>query len=187
MGNATVAGSARTRAESSNLGAAQLSRQHVGDGAEEIRPLDEVAVDDVVTSAPWRTFRWYGGQQHYSGTYWAATESDHVIYESRLELARLLFADFDVGVQRIAAQPFLLRCPVDGKERRHIPDYDWWPSRYGNSRWADPLLFGAAALLILAVVGVVWAVRTLYVIGADRRWSWWILSAPAVYSPPPPR
>ncbi|EKT78020.1 hypothetical protein WSS_A34687 [Rhodococcus opacus M213] len=46
-----------------------------------------------------------------------------MIYESRLELARLLFADFEMGVQRIAAQPFLSRCPVDGKERRHIPDY----------------------------------------------------------------
>ncbi|MFF9049518.1 transposase, partial [Streptomyces parvulus] len=116
MGNATVAGSAKPRAGSWNLGAAQLSRRHVGDGAEEIRPLDEVAVDDVVASTPWRTFRWYAGQQHYSGTYWAATESDHVIYESRLELARLLFADFDVGVQRIAAQPFLLSCSVGGKE-----------------------------------------------------------------------
>ncbi len=123
MGNATVAGSARTRAGSSNLGAAQLSRRHVVDGAEEIRPLAEVAVDDIVASAPWRTFRWHGGQQHYSGTYWAASESGLVIYESRLELARLIFADFDVEVQRIAAQPFLLRCPVDGKERRHIPDY----------------------------------------------------------------
>ncbi|MEZ5151197.1 MULTISPECIES: hypothetical protein [Rhodococcus] len=87
MGNATVAGSAKPRAGSSNLGTAQLSRRHVGDGAEEIRPLDEVAVDDVVASALWRTFRWYGGQQHYSGTYWTATESDHVIYESRLELS----------------------------------------------------------------------------------------------------
>lgn len=123
MGNATVVGSARTRAGSSNLGAPQLSRRHVVDGAEEIRPLAEVAVDDIVASAPWRTFRWHGGQQHYSGTYWTATESDHVIYESRLELARLIFADFDVEVQRIAAQPFLLRCLVDGKERRHIPDY----------------------------------------------------------------
>ena len=46
-----------------------------------------------------------------------------MIYESRLELARLLFADFEMGVQRIAAQPFLPRSPVDGKERRHIPDY----------------------------------------------------------------
>jgi hypothetical protein len=47
----------------------------------------------------------------------------HVIYESRLELARLLLADFDMGVSRIAAQPFLLKASVEGKVRRHIPDY----------------------------------------------------------------
>ena len=129
MGNATVVGAAKPRAGSSNLGAAQLARRHVGDGAEEIRPLDEVAVDDVVASVPWRTFRWYGGQQHYSGTYWAATESDHVIYESRLELARLLFVDFDVGVQRSRAAVFaeLLR-------RRHgTPTYSGLPA--ADKRW----------------------------------------------------
>ena len=58
--------------------------------------------------------------------------------------------------------------------------YDWWPSRYGRSSWADPLLFGAASLLTLAVVGLVWAIRTLYVVGEDRRWSWWTVPAPAV-------
>ena len=42
-------------------------------------------------------------------TYLSSTEHGHVIYESRLELTRLLFADFDVQVCRIAAQPFLLR------------------------------------------------------------------------------
>jgi hypothetical protein len=46
-----------------------------------------------------------------------------VIYESRLELARLLFADFDSSVQRIVAQPFRLRALVAGDERHHIPDY----------------------------------------------------------------
>jgi hypothetical protein len=37
---------------------------------------------------PWRTFRWHYGQRHYSGTYWSSTVGRHVIYESRLELAR---------------------------------------------------------------------------------------------------
>lgn len=46
-----------------------------------------------------------------------------MIYESRLELARLLFADFDASVQDITAQPFLLRAVVEGKTRKHIPDY----------------------------------------------------------------
>jgi hypothetical protein len=76
-------------------------------------------------AVPWRTFRWYFGQQHYSGTYWSATERDHVIYESRLELANLLLADFDSVVHRIVAQPFMLRTEVNGQVRRHIPDYLW--------------------------------------------------------------
>ena len=48
---------------------------------------------------------------------------DHVVYESRLELARLIFADFDRSVHRILAQPFLLKAKVDGKIRKHVPDY----------------------------------------------------------------
>lgn len=72
---------------------------------------------------PWRTFRWYKGQQHYSGTYWSATVRGHVIYESRLELGRLLFADFAPEVRHIVAQPFLLKADIDGKVRKHIPDY----------------------------------------------------------------
>jgi hypothetical protein len=72
---------------------------------------------------PWRTFRWYKGQRHYSGFYWSSTERAHIIYESRLELTRLLFADFDPTVQRIFAQPFMLKTSIDGAGRRHIPDY----------------------------------------------------------------
>jgi hypothetical protein len=82
-----------------------------------------VPVGDLEAATPWRTFRWYKGQKHYSGIYWSATVRDHVIYESRLELARLLFADFDPSVHRIVAQPFLLKAEVDGKPRKHIPDY----------------------------------------------------------------
>ncbi|MBC2592407.1 DUF1109 domain-containing protein [Rhodococcus aetherivorans] len=58
--------------------------------------------------------------------------------------------------------------------------YDWWPSRYGSLGWADPLLVGAAAVLVLLICGVVWAIRTLHVVGEDRRWSWWIAPAPVV-------
>ncbi len=87
------------------------------------RPWGEVSAEALAAAAPWRTFRWHHGQRHYSGTYWSATEHGHVIYESRLELARLMFADFDIGVRHIVAQPFLLRACVDGVARRHIPDY----------------------------------------------------------------
>ena len=89
----------------------------------EDRDWSTAPVDLLQSACPWRTFRWYKGQKHYSGTYWSATVRDHVIYESRLELSRLLFADFDLSVRGIVAQPFLLKTVLDGKVRRHIPDY----------------------------------------------------------------
>ncbi|RVW03677.1 DUF1109 family protein [Rhodococcus spongiicola] len=58
--------------------------------------------------------------------------------------------------------------------------YDWWPSRFGDMAWADPLLFGGTALLVLIVAGTVWAIRTLHFVGQDRRWTWWIMAAPTV-------
>lgn len=76
-------------------------------------------------SYPWRTFRSYDKQKHYSGTYWSSTVSDHVIYESRLELANLVIADFDFNVKRIAAQPFMLTATVNDRTRAHILDYLW--------------------------------------------------------------
>lgn len=84
---------------------------------------ERVPLDVLAGAAPWRTFRWHRGQKHYSGTYWSSTEQGHVIYESRLELTRLLFADFDPCVRRIIAQPFLFRAMVDHRERKHVPDY----------------------------------------------------------------
>ncbi|MEU4235640.1 TnsA-like heteromeric transposase endonuclease subunit [Nonomuraea sp. NPDC026600] len=83
----------------------------------------EVLAEQLLPGGPWRTFRWHLGQKHYSGTYWSATERAHVIYESRLELARLLYADFDPGVSRILAQPFLITVRADGATRRHVPDF----------------------------------------------------------------
>ncbi|BEL41616.1 TnsA endonuclease N terminal protein [Mycobacteroides abscessus subsp. abscessus] len=88
----------------------------------------ESAASDVHSSMwdkaePWRTFRWHRGQKHYSGCYWSTTESGFVVYESRLELAHLVRADFDPSVRRIVAQPFLVQIALDSKCRRHVPDY----------------------------------------------------------------
>jgi hypothetical protein len=48
----------------------------------------------------------------------------HFISESRLELARLLLANFDPGVTAIAAQPFLLQArPAGRRALRHVPDF----------------------------------------------------------------
>jgi hypothetical protein len=79
----------------------------LGDGTVTERPLRQVTSGRVVSGAPWRTARSTRGQVHYPGFYWSATTGAHVSYESRLELARLLLADFDPDVTAIAAQPFL--------------------------------------------------------------------------------
>ena len=63
------------------------------------------------------------GQQHFSGFWWSSTTGDHVIYESRLQLARLILADFDPEVEAIVAQPFRLESVMDGQIRHHIPDF----------------------------------------------------------------
>jgi hypothetical protein len=97
--------------------------RHADSPSPVVQPWPMVDADALILALPWRTFRWYKGQKHYSGAFWSATERDLVIYESRLELARLLFADFDVSVRHIVAQPFLLKAEVDGATRKHIPDY----------------------------------------------------------------
>lgn len=61
--------------------------------------------------------------EHYSGAYWSSTESSHVVYESRPELSRLPYADRDAAVHRIVAQPFLQKTTLDGRLRRHVPDF----------------------------------------------------------------
>jgi hypothetical protein len=73
-----------------------------------------ISARQLTSAAPWRTFRSYKEQRHFPGSYWSATMSDHVIYESRLELARLLYADFDPSVRSISAQPFLLETRIEG-------------------------------------------------------------------------
>lgn len=95
------------------------------EGEERSVSVHEATPKGLFEGHPWRTFRSYNGQKHYSGTYWSSTLGGHVIYESRLELANLVAADFDPNVERIAAQPFLLTAEVEGKPRRHILDYIW--------------------------------------------------------------
>ncbi|WP_406110348.1 hypothetical protein OG698_46230 [Streptomyces sp. NBC_01003] len=46
-----------------------------------------------------------------------------MVYESRLELARLLLADFDPAVQGIFAQPCRLAARVSDRLRHHVPDF----------------------------------------------------------------
>ena len=84
--------------------------------------LDRLPVDEVLAGLPVREFRWYRGRRHYSGWYWAATTGGHVVYESRLELARIVLADRDPDVVAMAAQPVWLAGIDGGRVRRHVPD-----------------------------------------------------------------
>lgn len=84
--------------------------------------LDVLPVDEVLAGSPVREFRSYRGRKHYSGWYFSTTTGGHVVYESRLELARILLADQDRDVVSIAAQPFLLEGADGGRVRRHVPD-----------------------------------------------------------------
>lgn len=88
----------------------------------ELAPLGALEILGSGEVAPWRQFRWHRGQAHYSGLYWSATTGGHVAYESRLELARMLLADFAPRVGWIVAQPFLVEAVVAGQPRRHVPD-----------------------------------------------------------------
>ena len=77
---------------------------------------------EVMAGLPVREFRWYKGRRHYSGWYWSATGRRLVAYESRLELARIMLADFDPAVTAVAAQPFRLTGRDGSRVRRHVPD-----------------------------------------------------------------
>ena len=86
--------------------------------------LTDVGIGQLYECSPVRTFRWHKGQQHFPGWYWSATERGHVMYESRLELLRLIIADFDSDVVAIRSQPFRMEYTDSaGKRRRHVPDF----------------------------------------------------------------
>ena len=65
-----------------DLGSAVISYRPAA-GEERSLPTRRVSSAALFDGVPWRMFRWYFGQRHYSGTSWSATMRDHVIYESR--------------------------------------------------------------------------------------------------------
>ena len=89
----------------------------------DISDLRDLRLRQFDTAVPWREFRWYRKQRHFSGSYWSATMEAPVGYESRLEYVNLLLADFDPRVVRILSQPFLIDGDDRGTARKHIPDY----------------------------------------------------------------
>lgn len=89
------------------------------DGSTKETPLRAVTAGAVLSAAPWRTIRSRRGQSHLPGLYWSSTTGGHVVYESRLELARLLLEEADREIVGIEVKPFLVR----EDRRRHVPDF----------------------------------------------------------------
>ena len=88
-----------------------------------IEQLSRLGLGMFDEAVPWRRFRSYRGQRHYSGSYWSTTMDSLVGYESRLELANLLGEDFDPSTIWMLSQPFLLEGRDASRKRRHVPDY----------------------------------------------------------------
>lgn len=104
-------------------GAASTIRIRKSDDLVDVVAVEDVRVRMFDAAVPWRVFRWYKKQRHFSGTYWSATMEAPVGYESRLEYANLLLLDFDPRVEFVLSQPFLLAGDDRGKARKHVPDY----------------------------------------------------------------
>jgi hypothetical protein len=58
---------------------AQLSIRMVDDEIVHV-PTWRLSPAVMSETKPFRKFRWYKGQPHYSGSYWSSTESAHVVY-----------------------------------------------------------------------------------------------------------
>lgn len=133
------------------------------DGTQIDRPLAALRAEQVLGGKPWRVVRNRRGQHHFSGFYWSATTAGFVVYESRLELARLLLADFDPAVVGIAAQPFRLQACVGGQTRRHVPDFLLKHADHSvvnvkpASRLADPKIAEALSWPARLIEGHGWA------------------------------
>jgi hypothetical protein len=97
--------------------------------------FNRLRLRDFADSEPWRRVRSVHGMAHHSGDYASATTGGQVVYESRLELARLVLADFDPAVCDIFAQPCRLVARIDGKVRSHVPDFLLVVGRGRAARW----------------------------------------------------
>ncbi|WP_440102850.1 TnsA-like heteromeric transposase endonuclease subunit [Streptosporangium sp. H16] len=93
------------------------------DGVERSVKLEELSRVKLEAARPVRSFPSYAGQRNYPGWYWSATMGRLVGFESWVERDHLIAIDFDPVVTAVASQPFWLRWSVDGRPRRHAPDF----------------------------------------------------------------
>lgn len=87
--------------------------------------LAEADARTIAQGRPVRIPPSYAGQGHYPGLFYSTTNSDLVVYESRLELAWLWLADFDQSIVRLSAQPFELSGLDGNRTRTRFPDFLW--------------------------------------------------------------
>lgn len=113
----------KSRARSSEKQAPATASIRYDDTSVRKVPFRDLRLADFTWSVPWRSFRSVHGQTHHSGRYASATMAGPVVYESRLELARLFLADMDPAVRGIYAQPCHLTARVGERVRRHVPDF----------------------------------------------------------------
>lgn len=86
--------------------------------------LAHLRSDDL---APVRSPIAYKGQRHLPGYLWMSTLGRLVFYESRLEMVVLMQLDFELPLQAVVEQPFVLHYRSNGRTYRHTPDYLVWP------------------------------------------------------------
>lgn len=93
------------------------------DGVPGAVPLVELTADLIARGSPVRRPGRHSDMPNKPGTYFASTNEDLVQYDSQLEAEFLLFADQDPNVLLIRSQPFSVWAVVDGKVRKHTPDF----------------------------------------------------------------
>ncbi|WP_239656253.1 hypothetical protein [Mycobacterium riyadhense] len=89
---------------------------------------DDVSADfsllAVGRAVPIRRFFAWPGKRNYEGLWWSSTVRAHVPFASLLELAYLMWADFEPDIVAIAAQPLALLWPrgTTGHKNRNTRD-----------------------------------------------------------------
>ena len=102
---------------------------------------DDVSADlallRVERAVPIRRFFAWPGKRNYEGLWWSSTVRAHVPFESLLEREYLMWADFELDIVAIAAQPLALLWPRGTTgHKSHVPDF-FVRLRNGDGRLVD--------------------------------------------------
>jgi len=100
-------------------------------------PIDRAEIDALgaVDPCKLKSVRSPGAhrtQKNIPGYFWMAQTEQHVWYESRLELMILKTIDHEREVRGAISQPLLLSFEINGKKRRHVPDF-LFPLKSGSA------------------------------------------------------